>query len=69
MQYHIPTVSTVVPDVGLNNKDKTKYSYKIFPKLNSELYIKIDEPKMVYQSKFLISNDEVFLKINNSVVL
>jgi hypothetical protein len=59
MQYYHPSVSSVVPDVGLLSNDNKKYTYKTFPKLNSDLYIKIDVPKMVYQSKFLISSDEV----------
>lgn len=59
MQYARPTLSYVVPDEGLLSNEKNKYTYKTFPKLNSELYIKIDAPKMIYQSKFLISNDEV----------
>ena len=60
MQYYHTSVSSVVPDVGLLSNDNKKYTYKTFPKLNSDLYIKIDVPKMVYQSKFLISSDEVY---------
>ena len=59
MQYYHPTLSSVVPDVSLISIEKKRYTYKLFPKLNSDLYIKIDAPKMPYQSKFLISNDEV----------
>ena len=59
MQYFRPTLSQVVPDASLIGIDNKKYIYKIFPKLNPELYHKIEIPKMIYQSKFLISQDEV----------
>jgi hypothetical protein len=56
----IPTLATVVPELTSTSKDLLlkKYHYKYFPKLNPNLYVKIEMPKPVYQSKFEIARDE-----------
>jgi hypothetical protein len=57
----MPTYSTVIPDIFSNAKEDTKYSYSTF-KLNRDLYIKIDAPKVVTtSSKFEFGKDEVIL--------
>lgn len=59
LPYIIPTLSSTVPEINTKDISNNKtYQYKYFPKLNSELYVKIDVPKPQYQSKFEISRDE-----------
>ena len=53
-----PTVSQVIPDITVSDLGNKKFFYKIFPRLNPTLYIKIDAPKLPYQSKFEINQDE-----------
>jgi hypothetical protein len=59
LSYNIPTLSSLVPEI--NAKDlapSKKYYYKYFPRLNPDLYNKIDVPKPEYYTKFEIFKGE-----------
>jgi hypothetical protein len=54
----VPNEVTHVPEINSKNIEQKTYYYKVFPKLNPDLYTKFDMPKPQYRSKFEISKDE-----------
>lgn len=59
LPYRMPTYSTVIPDIFTHFNEEKKYTYPTF-KLNKDLYIKIDTPKVTtFPSKFDFGKDEV----------
>ena len=54
----IPTLSQVVHEIENSDLSAKQYFYSNFPKLNPDLYIRIDTPKLAYYSRFEISQDE-----------
>ncbi len=63
LTYIIPNVSTHIEEISLKDIEKKFYIYNIFPIMNPSLYVKINKPKIKYQSRFEIAKDEVKILI------
>ena len=67
INYVIPNVITNIDEISLKDIEKKKYIYSIFPKMDPSLYVKINKPKIKYQSRFEIAKDEVIYNLTNSI--
>ncbi len=64
----IPSITTMCPEIKIDDLKGESFFYANFPKLNPKYYIKTDIPKTVFKSRFFYTRDEWcydYMKLNN----
>ena len=64
----IPSISSMCPEIKIDDLKGESFFYTNFPKLNPKYYIKSDIPRTVFKSRFVYTRDEWcydYMKLNN----